>query len=414
MKTSNWNRLIASAVLWLSTAAMAADTLKIAYIDPLSGPFANVGEMQYRAFKYSIDLVNARGGVLGGTKLELVAFDSKGNSQDSLLALKQAGDQGIRFILHGLSSSVALALTDAVSKHNQRNPDRTILYLNYASVIPDLTNERCSFWFFRFDADSDMKMVALGNAVAASKNIKNVYLISQDYAPGQVYVKAAREMLAVKRPDVQIVGDELVPLGKVKDFAPYVAKIKASGADTVLTGNWGNDLTLLIKAAKESGLPVDFYTYYFTLSPGVLKLLGENAIGHVKEISVYDTNWGSERGRKYMEGYRKQYNEDYLTVQQGMVIEMFVQAIDRGRSTDPEKIARALEGMTYDYFFGPVQMRADNHQLIQPLFLRSVAKVDGKEVKVDWDHTELGWKVEHRTEGKDTILPTTCKMERPQ
>ena len=408
-------RFLVGAILLLQlVSAWAADTVKIAYVDALSGPFANVGEAQYKAFRYSIDLLNARGGVLGGTKLELVPFDNKANAQEALLALKQVGDQGIHFILHGLSSSVALALTDAVSKHNQRNPDRTILYLNYASIVPELTNERCSFWFFRFDADGDMKMVALGDAIAANQNIKKIYLINQDYASGQVYARTAREMLTRRRPDISIVGDELHPLGKVKDFAPYVAKIKASGADVVLTNNWGNDLTLLIKAARESGLPVDFYTYYFTLSPGVLSVLGENSIGHVKEVSVYDTNGGSESGFKYLQGYRTKYNEDYPNVQLHVVIELLAKAIDQAHSAEPEKVAHTLEGMSYDYFYGPVQMRADNHQLIQPIFVRSVAKVDGKEVKLDWDHTGMGWKVEHRTEGKDTILPTTCKMERPQ
>ena len=176
--------------------------------------------MEVRAFQYAIDLVNARGGVLGGAKLELVTFDNKGNPQDSLLALRQASDQGIRYITQGNSSSVALALSDAVSKHNARNPDRTILYLNYQAVDPALTNERCSFWHFRFDADADMKMSALTDTIAANKKIKKVYLINQDYSFGQAVAKAARAMLAQKRPDISIVGDNLHPLGKVKDFAP--------------------------------------------------------------------------------------------------------------------------------------------------------------------------------------------------
>jgi branched-chain amino acid transport system substrate-binding protein len=70
--------------------------------------------------------------------------------------------------------------------------------------------------------------------------------------------------------------------------------------------------------------------------------------------------------------------------------------------------------MSYDWLYGPVQMRADNHQLIQPLYISSVTKVDGKEVRFDQDHTGLGWKAERRVEGKDTMMSTTCKMERPQ
>jgi len=244
--------------LWLGLAAVsfqagAAETVKIAVIDPLSGPFANVGESQVRQMQLAIDLVNARGGVLGGTKFELVAFDSKSNPQEALLALKQAIDQGIHYINQTNGSNVAGALVDAVTKNNERNPDKLVLYMNTGAVDPALTNDRCSFWHFRFDADADMKMSAISDAIAQDKKVKKLYLINQDYAFGQAVAKAGHAMVAKKRPDVQIVGDELHPLGKIKDFAPYVAKIKSAEADTVLTGNWGNDMTLLVRAAKDAG-----------------------------------------------------------------------------------------------------------------------------------------------------------------
>ena len=405
--------VFASAVLSCASAiALAADTVRIAFIDPLSGPFANIGEMEVRLFQYAIDLVNARGGVAGGIKLELATFDNKANPQDALLVFKQATDQGIRFITQGNSSAVALALSDAVTKHNARNPNQTVLYLNYAAVDPALTNERCSFWHFRFDADADMKMSALTDTMAARTSIKKVYLINQDYSFGQAVARAARAMLAQKRPDIVVVGDDLHPLGKVKDFAPYVAKIKASGADSVITGNWGNDFTLLVKASKDAGLAVDYYTYYAG-APGMLTVLGEAALGHIKNVSVYDANPPNQRAEKYIAGYRSKYKEDFIYSPQGAVIEMLAQAMNQARSTEPEKVARALEGMTYEYLYGAMQMRADNHQLIQPLVIASVGKVDGKDIKFDWDNSGMGWRTERRIEGKDTIMPTTCKMERP-
>lgn len=392
--------------------AAAADTIKIAFIDPLSGAFANVGEMEVRAYQYAIDLVNARGGVLSGTKFELVTFDNKANPQDSLLVLKQASDQGIRYITQGNSSAVALALNDAVSKQNARDPEHSVLFLNYAAVDPVLTNERCSFWHFRFDADADMKMSALTDTIAGIRSVKRVYLINQDYSFGQAVARAARAMLAQKRPDIEIVGDDLHALGKVKDFSPYIAKIRASGADSVITGNWGNDFVLLVKAAKQEGLTVDWYTYYAG-APGMLTTLGEAALGHIKNVHVYAPNAQSERSRKYIGGYREKFKEDYIQSQHGVVIEMLAQAMEQAHSSDPKLVAQALEGMSYDYIYGPVQMRADNHQLIQPLFISSVSKVDGKEVKFDSDRSGMGWKADRRIEGKDTIMPTTCKMERP-
>jgi branched-chain amino acid transport system substrate-binding protein len=404
--------LLATLSSSIAVGANAADTIKIAFIDPLSGPFANVGEMEVRAYQYAIDVVNARGGVLGGTKLELVAYDSKANPQDALLALKQASDQGIRYVTQGNSSAVALAISDAIAKQNRREADHSVLFLNYAAVDPALTNDKCNFWHFRFDADADMKMFALTDAIAANKQLKKIYLLNQDYSFGQAVAKAARAMLAQKRPDIEIVGDDLHPLGKVKDFSPYIAKIRAAGADSVITGNWGNDLVLLVKAGREAGLKVDYYTYYAG-SPGSLTALGDAAVGHIKNVHVYAPNPPNDKTSKYLTGYRDKYKEDYIQSQHGVVIEMLAQAIERAQSADPAKVAYALEGMTYDYLWGPVQMRADNHQLIQPLFISSVSKVDGKEIKFDQDKTGFGWKAERRIEGKDTSMATTCKMERP-
>ena len=74
------------------------------------------------------------------------------------------------------------------------------------------------------------------------KEVKKVYLINQDYLFGQSVQREVKNYLAKLRPDVQVVGDELIPLGKVKDFSPYITKINASGAQALLTGNWGPDM----------------------------------------------------------------------------------------------------------------------------------------------------------------------------
>ena len=231
--------------------------MKIAFIDPLSGGGAATGILAQKTHQFYIDAINAAGG-LNGEKLELLSFDNKVNPQESLIQLKQALDEGARYVVQGNGSSVALAITDAVQKHNERNPGKEVLFLNYAAVDPALTNEKCNFWHFRFDADADMKMAAMTDVIAqATRRSRRVYLINQDYSFGKAVAAAANKMLAEKRPDIKIVGDELHPLQKVKDFSPYVAKIKAAGADTVITGNWSNDMVLLIKAGKDAGLKVD-------------------------------------------------------------------------------------------------------------------------------------------------------------
>jgi branched-chain amino acid transport system substrate-binding protein len=415
-------RIIGAAAL-AAAAALAsftaqAQTVKVAYIDPLSGPFANVGEQGLAEFRFAVDRMN-QSGRLGKVKLEVIGFDNKVSPQESLNQLKRVIDQDIRYITQGNSSAVAGALIEAVNRHNERNPGKEILYLNYAAVDPAYTNEKCSFWHFRFDANADMKMESLTTWMAGQKNIKKVYLLNQDYSFGHAVKKAAREMLARKRPDVQIVGDDLHPLGKVSDFAPYVAKIKASGADGVITGNWGNDMSLLVKAGREAGLDVIWYTYYAG-GLGTPTAMGEAAAGKVKIIAEYHVNMVPNKTAKWDADYRKQApkgNPDFYFLRGKIMWEMFSKAIVQAKSVEPKAVALALEGMRHDGDAGEVEMRKSDHQLIQPLYVmtmhKSAAKGGPKEAKIDMEGSGLALVTDARLEGYTSAMPTSCQMKRP-
>ncbi len=235
----------ATALVLVAAPATAQQTLKIAYIDPLSGGMAATGESGLKTFQYLADQINAKGGVLS-MKVEVVGYDNKLNAQESLVQVQRAIDAGIRIITQGNGSAFAAAIEDFVGKYNERNPGREVIYFNYAAVDPVLTNQKCNYWHFRWDANSDIKMEALTNYMRPRRDIKKIYLINQDYSFGQAVRTEARKMITAKRPDIQIVGDELHPLAKITDFSPYVAKIKASGADSVITGNWGADFAVLL------------------------------------------------------------------------------------------------------------------------------------------------------------------------
>ena len=403
----------------LLAAAAQAQNIRIAYIDPLSGPFANVGEQGLAEFRFAVDRINAAGGVLGGRKLEVIGFDSKTSPQEALNQLKRVIDEGIRFITQGNGSNVAGALIEAVNRHNERNPGKEILFLNYAAVDPAFTNDKCSFWHFRFDANADMKMESLTTWMAGNKNIKKVYLINQDYSFGQAVKKAAREYLSRKRPDVQIVGDDLHPLGKVTDFAPYVAKIKASGADSVITGNWGNDMSLLVKAGKDAGLNVDWYTYYAG-ALGTPTAMGESAAGKVKIIAEYHANVANNKAAKWDADFRKAHEKqklDWYFLRGKIMWEMFAKAINQAKSAEPKAVAFALEGMRHDGDMGEVEMRRQDHQLIQPLYVltlqKSAAKGGPKEAKIDMEGSGLYPVTDARLEGYTSAQPTSCQMKRP-
>ena len=410
------NRLIRAAAFGAATAVLAfsaqAQTVKIGFIDPLSGLMAPVGQNQLHSWQYVADIANQKNWA-GGPKFEIVGFDNKLSPQESLTVLKQIIDQGIRYIVQGNGSSVALALADAVAKHNERNPGKEIVYLNYAAVDPDLTNSKCNFWHFRLDANSDMKMEALTTFLAKDTKVKNVYLLNQNYSFGQAVARAAKEYLAKKRPDIKIVGEDLHPLAQGKDFAPYVSKMKAAGTDTVITGNWGSDLALLIKAAKDAGLNANFYTYYAGTT-GVPTAMGAAGEDKVRFVGYWNVNNEKFVGADVATGYLKKFNDDYYTMATYTGIALLAKAFKETKSTDPLKVAKAMEGMKVESLNGEVEMRKSDHQALQPLYIAKWAKLDGKTVKYEQEKTGYGWKTEALLPTYMATQPTSCQMQRPK
>ena len=395
-----------------AAAAAPAQTIKIAYIDPGSGPFAGVGANLLKHFQFSADLVNTQQLAGPGIKFEMVPFDNKGSPQETLTALKQVIDQGIRYVVQGQGSGAALALIDAIDKHNERNPSQSILFLNYAAVDPDLTNSKCSFWHFRFDANTDMKMEALTAYIKDRPEVKNVFLINQNYSHGHQVSRVAKEQLASKRPDIKVVGDDLHPLGQVRDFAPYIAKMRAANADTVITGNWGPDLALLVRAARDAGLNANFYTYYGGVigTPTAVGPAGEN---RMRMVAYWHPNiTPNYPGEKLYQDFKKRFGEEFYAVATYSALTLLADAMKRTKSTDPLRVAYAMEGAKWAGLTGDIEMRATDHQLLQPLWIVSWTKVGGPN-KNDIEKTGYTWKTEVSYPTYVASQPTSCVMKRP-
>jgi branched-chain amino acid transport system substrate-binding protein len=388
--------------------AQKGETVKIAFIDPLSGPFANVGQNQLKSWQFAAEKVNAKNAA--GVKIEVTGFDNKGSPQESLNSVKAAIDQGFRYVTQGNGSGAALAISDAVSKHNERNPGKEVIFLNYAAVDPALTNEKCSYWHFRLDADTTMKMEALSTFMKDQPKIKSVYLLNQNYSHGQQVAKYFKEGMARKRPDVQIAGEDLHPLGQVKDFAPYVAKIKQSGADTIVTGNWGADLTLFVKALNDAGLKLPIYAYYagVTGTPTALAAGGEM---EVYQISYGHSNYTGEMGQM-MADYKKKFNDDYYTFATYNGAVMLTEAIAKAKSSDPVKVAAAMEGITFKGANGENTMRKNDHQLQQQLFISKWQKVDAKNA-YSVENTGYTFAPVKAIDAYIASTPTSCAMKKP-
>jgi branched-chain amino acid transport system substrate-binding protein len=401
--------VVAAAAMVMASGAFAqsGETVKIAFIDPLSGPFANIGQNQLKSWQFSAEKYNAKNAA--GVKIEFVPFDNKGSPQESLNSLKAAIDQGIRYVAQGNGSGAAAAILDAVNKHNERNPGKEVVFINYAAVDPDLTNSKCSFWHFRMDADTSMKMEALTSYMKDQPDVKNVYLINQNYAHGQQVSRYFKDTMSRKKPDVKVVGDDLHPLGQVKDFAPFVAKIKASGADSVVTGNWGQDLTLLIKAAKDAGLNANFYTYY-AVTGGVPTAMAAGVGGTVRVVAI---GHNSVPGiLQWQDEYKKKFNDDWYTLQTYNAMAMLTEGMAKAKSTDPVKVATAMSGLKFKGFSGDVEMRKTDHQLQQQIYITEWRKADAKN-PYSVENTGYNFQEIKVIPSYVSSTPTSCQMKRP-
>ncbi len=395
------------AAVAAAPAATLGKTVKIAFIDPLSGPFANVGQNQLKSWQFIAEQFNLKNAA--GVKFEFVSFDNKGSPQESLTVLKAAIDQGIRYVTQGNGSGAAGAISDAVTKHNERNPGQEVVYLNYAAVDPDLTGSKCSFWHFRLDADTSMKMEALTSYMKDQPEIKKVYLINQNYAHGQQVSRFFKDTIARKRPDVQIVGDDLHPLGQVKDFAPYVAKIKASGADAVVTGNWGQDMTLLVKAAKDAGLNVNMYAYYAVVS-GTPTAMAAGVGGKVRTVGILHNSVPGLQ--KIQSDYKAKFNDDWYTGQTYNGLALLSAGMAAAKSIEPVAVAKAMSGIKFQGFAGELEMRRTDHQMQQPMYISEWRKADAKN-PYSVENTGFNFQELRAIPSYVASTPTSCQMKRP-
>lgn len=400
--------------------AVAADAplIQLALIEGLSGPFGNTGEVVFRNLLLATERVNQRGGVrlkTGPHALQLKRYDSKGQADEALSMLGAAMEDGARFVLQGNSSAVASALVDGLQKHNERQPDKAALLLNYAAVDPALTNERCNFWHFRFDAHADMRMTALMSVLKTDKSLQRIYLIGQDYSFGQAVLREAKRQLGQQRPDVEIVGEELHPMGRVKDFLPYLQKIKASGAQAVITGNFGNDLSLLVKAGKDAGFTGKFYTFYGN-ALGAPAAIGEAGVGKVLAVADWMPNVPGAASLGFYQDFKQRFPnpaDDYAHLRMHLMVEALVQALEKAGTDQARPVALALENVKLKRWGQSVEMRAADHQLQQPLVVGVMDMAGQPGVPFDVEGSGYGFRILSQLKPAQVDMPSTCSMKRP-
>ncbi len=398
--------ILAAALLGCAPPALQAqETVKIAQIIPLSGPFASAGDQLAKTFQFLIDRINAKGG-MGGKKVEYLLYDSKLNPKEGIIAAEKAIESGARIVMAASGSSVAAALNDFIGKHNARNPDKETLLFHYNTWDPSTTDEACMFWQFRFTAHTDMKLAAFSKYLKSQPRVKKVYLINQDYTYGRSISVSGRRYLEAG--GIAIVGDDLHPVGKGRDFSPYVTKIRQSGADAVLTGNWGDDMTLLAKAVTDAGLKTDIYTFAGNTA-GVATAIGKGGVGLLKVIDDWDGTLVDAELEQMMTEFKAKTGYDFAYLRGIVMMDMLTQAVAKAGAVNARRIAAELSGKRLTNLTGEWIMRAEDHQISQPIFIATLRD----NVKHGLEKTGMGYRADAKVERADTVTPVKCTVKAP-
>jgi len=309
---------------------------------------------------------------------------------------------------------VVTALVQSVARWNQRNPGKELIVLNHSSIDPEMTGKGCSFWHFQTEANTAMKMKALANYIKKTPDVKKVYLLNQDYAHGKQWASYGRQLVGLARPDIQFVGETLHPIGRVKDFAPYIANVKQSGADSVITGNWGQDMTLLLKAAGDAGYNLRYFNHSAGSVPGTVTAVSQAKLGQLTWVAEWHPGEAdTPKVDALAKAYKAKTGKDFLAPRIDMTPRLLAAAINKAGSTDTVKVAHALEDLSFDSVVGPVRMRAEDHQLLLPQVVNTIVPVDGKTVKTGWEGTNYGFRTDAVYTGNELAQGTECKMVRP-
>jgi len=402
-----------AAAACLTCGAALADPVKIGLIETLSGPQAASGLMYRAAARYAIERINAEGG-WNGEPVQLLEYDNQGGPTGAADKLKAAVADGVHLVVQGASSAVGGQITEDVRKHNLRNPGKEIIYVNVGAEALELTGEKCHFHHFRFSGNAEVRTKVLVLAMKQANALgQRVYSINQNYSWGQDMEKAIGE--SAKLGGYQLVEKTLHDVNKIQDFAPYVAKIGAARADTVITGNWSNDLLLLMKATEAAGLKARFGTVFLD-QPGNIANGGELTLGHFI-AHTFNPEAGGAEGERFVAEYKARAGHVPVFIEPQTVLGLAMVA-DALKRVKPEAgklnvnaLAKAIETAKVKTPVGEMTMRAADHQALLPMVVSTVTK----DARYKADDTDMGFKPVKLFTAAEASTPAqaSCKMQRP-
>jgi branched-chain amino acid transport system substrate-binding protein len=356
-----------AAALVLSSAH-AQEPLRIGVPTSMTGPMASLGTEVKRAMEFAAAEANARGGV-AGHKVELRFLDTESKPE---LARKQAERlalDGYKILSGTVVSGEALAIVPLLQRWDA-------LFLSTINKSNRLTSDACVPRFFRVNRSDAQDAAAIGPWLATRKESRWAIMAS-DIAwgreSGQAFTAAAQAH------GMKIVTEHYAALA-TNDYAPYIQRIRDSGADGLWVALAGRDAITFATQAKQYGLLERVATAGISfMTDANVKTLGDIAKG-MSSIINYSWTLDNAENRRFVAAWRKAYGDTPANFEGEVYLGMQVlfQAVERARSVEPAAVAKAMSGASFDTILGKVTMRAADHQLMAPNHFGHIGVQDNK------------------------------------
>ena len=399
---------------WVSPTG---DTIKIAAVNAFSGPGAFNGQMAWIIGGWVAHDINKRGGIwVDGKKklIEIVKADHMSKpDQCKKVTERMVLQEKVHILWPGSGSNMVKIVNEVANKYKVICHNSSTLAVDFQ----DATN--FSRYNFMTSASTDQVGRAWAYYYGQRKKEKKFYILCQDYSYGHDIGDGFKKGLKEYYPDAQIVGEDYHKLF-LTDFAPYLTKIKASGAEVICTGNWPPDGGTLLKQARQMGITLPIAMVLMN-DPNMLHEVGVEGTkglvhfdefltpppafrspGFIKYYRTWNGLWKNKwktapfNGRSFEHG---DYLQKYI-----MQLYWLMSVIERARSTDPEKIIKVWENDSYQYVNGKVvKMRACDHRAIQDFTVHEY--VPTSQQKASFNIPPYYWFAGSSAPGPGSLIP---------
>ncbi|MGD0918626.1 MAG: ABC transporter substrate-binding protein [Thermodesulfobacteriota bacterium] len=348
-------------IVFSSSLRAQQGPIRILILHPLSGPAKASGEQWVLGARFAVDETNAQGGVLG-RKVELISEDSQLKPEVAMSKAQKYLLEGRADIILGAGSNIVKPLQDLTKEYN--------ILLVMAAHSDDETGKNFTYNAVRPTWNTSMMARTLVAYAAKNLPYKKFYLLNQDYSYGRDYGAALKREIARQIPGGQIVADDYHPLMS-KDLSPFFTKIKNSGAEAIISSDWGLDISVLLKQRLDLGIKA------VVLGPALADraVILENPDASLNNIAVdtYFPTVNTKESIAFVSDWKKWYKgAEYpeptsIAAREYIGIKFILEGVKKAGSVEVNKLVPALEGLRMKSVIGEIYMRVCDHQLIMPL-----------------------------------------------